>query len=538
MALVKSLNAGVSGLNAFQTKMDVIGNNIANVETIGFKSSNISFSEMMIKNNSRSGGNPSSPQQTNQVGLGVRVGSITRDFSQGSLQATGKGTDLALQGDGFFVVKSGNENLYTRAGNFVFNKDGNLVDGDGRKVQGYQADSSGNVLGGSKLNDIQINYDDVIPPKQTENVYLAGNLDASSSTYRSLQAQNALKVGNTSASMSTDLNDLDQTLTDLVPGSEIQFDLQLQDGTPSTITYTYAAGDTMADMINYFNNNVPNNEASLSIVDGMLHLRSQVMGNSELAINNISVNGVGDINFPSFSLSEEGEVVSQSISSTIYDDLGNAHSLVLTFTQVDENEWSYEASFLDGENITSGQSGTIQFDEKGELISSDSFAITFDPGMGAGETTSKINLGNTEEGAFFTQFSGDNTVSSISQDGFAQGRLLDVNISSDGQIQGSYDNGNIKTLAFLALGNVRNNNGLEMVGGGLYRAGLSAGDVVISSADQMSNTSISTGFLEGSNVDLAKEFTEMITSQRAYQSNARVITTSDEMLSEAVNLKR
>jgi flagellar hook protein FlgE len=294
----------------------------------------------------------------------------------------------------------------------------------------------------------------------------------------------------------------------------------------------------MADMINYFNNNVPNNEASLSIVDGMLHLRSQVMGNSELAINNISVNGVGDINFPSFSLSEEGEVVSQSISSTIYDDLGNAHSLVLTFTQVDENEWSYEASFLDGENITSGQSGTIQFDEKGELISSDSFAITFDPGMGAGETTSKINLGNTEEGAFFTQFSGDNTVSSISQDGFAQGRLLDVNISSDGQIQGSYDNGNIKTLAFLALGNVRNNNGLEMVGGGLYRAGLSAGDVVISSADQMSNTSISTGFLEGSNVDLAKEFTEMITSQRAYQSNARVITTSDEMLSEAVNLKR
>ncbi|NBW70144.1 MAG: flagellar hook protein FlgE [Bacteroidetes bacterium] len=538
MALVKSLNAGVSGLNAFQTKMDVIGNNIANVETIGFKSSNISFSEMMNKNYSSNGGNPSSPQQTNQVGLGVRVGSITRDFSQGSLQATGKGTDLALQGDGFFVVKSGNENLYTRAGNFVFNKDGNLVDGDGRKVQGYQADSSGNVLGGSKLNDIQINYDDVIPPKQTENVYLAGNLDASSSTYRSLQAQNALKVGNTSASMNTDLNDLDQTNTDLVPGSEIQFDLQLQDGTSQTITYTYAAGDTMGDMINYFNNNVTNNEASLSIVDGMLHLRSQVMGNSQLAINNISVNGVGDINFPSFSLSEEGEVVSQSISSTIYDDLGNAHSLVLTFTQVDENEWSYEASFLDGENITSGQSGTVQFDEKGELITSDSFAITFNPGMGAGETTSKINLGNTEEGAFFTQFSGDHTVSSISQDGYAQGRLLDVNISSDGQIQGSYDNGNIKTLAFLALGNVRNNNGLEMVGGGLYRAGLSAGDVAISSADQMSNTSISTGFLEGSNVDLAKEFTEMITSQRAYQSNARVITTSDEMLNEAVNLKR
>ncbi len=158
--------------------------------------------------------------------------------------------------------------------------------------------------------------------------------------------------------------------------------------------------------------------------------------------------------------------------------------------------------------------------------------------MGAEATTTRINLGNKEEGAFFTQYTGDTTASTASQDGYAQGRLMDVNISADGQIQGSYDNGNVKTLAYLALGDVINQNGLESVGSGLYRASIAAGEVTIASADKMTNTSISTGYLEGSNVDLAKEFTEMITSQRAYQSNARVITTSDEMLNEAVNLKR
>lgn len=538
MSLVKSLNAGVSGLNAFQKKMDVIGNNIANVGTVGFKSSNISFSEMMSSNSSRTGAGSGNPQMTNQVGLGVRVGTITKDFSQGSLQSTGRSTDLALQGDGFFVVKSGGENLYTRAGNFVFNQNGNLVDGEGRSVQGYLADASGNVIGGSMLNDVQINYNDVIPPKKTENVYLSGNLDATTSTRRSFQAQSALKADGLSASPSTELNDLDQTLTSLVPGDTIGFDITLNDGSPATVSYTYAAGDTVADMMNSFNTNVPGNQAKLSMVDGMFSIQSTQIGNSELAINDISVSGTGEITFPSFSLQEEGVTGSQSISSTIYDELGNPHSLILNLTQVNDNEWTYEASFLNGETITSGDTGTVQFNEKGELISADSLNITFEPGMGAESTTTKIHFGNKEEGTFFTQYSGGSTATTASQDGYTQGRLMDVNISADGQIQGSYDNGNVKTLAYLALGDVINENGLESVGSGLYRASLAAGEVTISSADKMTNTSISTGYLEGSNVDLAKEFTEMITSQRAYQSNARVITTSDEMLNEAVNLKR
>src|SRR5690625_1998543 len=124
MSLIRSLNSGVSGLRAFQTKMDVIGNNIANVETAGYKSSRVTFAEMMNQRLGRSGGGDgAAPQLNNEVGLGVRVASIDRDFTQGSMNTTGIETDLAIDGSGFFMVSSGGESLMTRAGNFVFNKE-------------------------------------------------------------------------------------------------------------------------------------------------------------------------------------------------------------------------------------------------------------------------------------------------------------------------------------------------------------------------------------------------------------------------------
>lgn len=138
MSLIKAMNSGVSGLRAFQTKMDVIGNNIANVETVGFKSSRVTFAELMTQRLGRSGqSGDSAPQLSNQIGLGVRVASIDRDFSQGVLNNTGVNTDVAIEGDGFFSVKGESQTYLTRAGNFVFNKDGFLVDPSGRKVQGF-----------------------------------------------------------------------------------------------------------------------------------------------------------------------------------------------------------------------------------------------------------------------------------------------------------------------------------------------------------------------------------------------------------------
>ena len=174
MSLVKSLNAGVSGLNAFQAKMDVIGNNIANVDTAGFKSSSITFAEMMNQNLGREGAGESAPQLSNQVGLGVRVSSITRNFAQGAMQNTGVTTDLALSGEGFFVVNSGGENLLSRSGNFVFNSDGFLVNQAGNNVMGYIADRSGNIIAGGTPENVRIDFENPLPPKQTNLVTLAG----------------------------------------------------------------------------------------------------------------------------------------------------------------------------------------------------------------------------------------------------------------------------------------------------------------------------------------------------------------------------
>lgn len=542
MSLIRSLNSGVSGLKAFQTKMDVIGNNISNVETAGFKSSRVSFSEMMNQRLGRSGvGGDSSPQLSNEVGLGVRVSSIDRDFSQGALQTTGRATDLALEGNGYFVVSDGSQNLMTRAGNFVFNKEGALVDQGGRQVQGYNADNDGNILGGGSTNGIRIDFENALPPKATEQVTLAGNLDASTSKSQVVQAQNGFTVeGGGVATLNTDLNELSQTLTDLEPGDEISFEVTLNDGTADTLTYTYTAGDTMEQMIQEFNTqlNAGGDEGQLTLVDGLMVLRASQLGDSDLQITDVTLNGTGEVNFPGFQVVQDGETNTRTMSTTVYDDLGRAHSLIIEFSQTATNEWEYEAQFIDGQEITDGATGTVEFDELGQLSSGSTLDMSFEPGNGANSTPFEVYLGDTEQGTRFTQYAGTNTAKVINQDGYTQGELVDVNIDGDGRVQGIYDNGNNMVLAQIAVAQVQNQNGMEMVGNGMFRPTSAAGETFINTADNFADASISAGTLEGSNVDLAKEFTEMITSQRAYQSNARVISTSDEMLMEAVNLKR
>lgn len=542
MSLIKSLNAGVSGLKSFQTKMDIIGNNIANVDTTGFKSSRVTFSELMNENIGGSGGGESAPSLSNQVGLGVRVASVDRDFSQGTIENTGKATDLAIEGDGYFIVNNGTQDLMTRAGNFTFNQNGNLVDQSGNYVQGYNANQSGNILGGGTTENIQVDFENALAPKETEEVNLAGNLNANTSVRQIVSAQSAFTdASGNIATSGTDINDLSQTASPLADGDTIEMEITPNDGgTPETAVFTYGAandGTTLGEMVESFNGGLT--EGEVSLVDGMLMLRSSELGSSDFDVASLNVaTGTGDINFPGFDVTQQGETNTQTMSTTVYDDLGQEHTLMLDFTQVAENEWSYQAKFADGEPINSGETGTVAFDEMGQVASGGNFAIDFEPGNGAGTATFDVELGDSSRGTSFTQYAGTNTAKVVNQDGYTQGSLVDINIDGDGRVQGIYDNGQNKNLAQLALGEVQNEDGLEMVGGGLFRATSAAGEVFIDTADSLADSTINSGSLEGSNVDLAEEFTEMITSQRAYQSSARVISTSDEMLTEAVNLKR
>lgn len=540
MSFMNSLNSGISGLRAFQSQMDVIGNNIANVDTTGYKSSSVHFAEMLNQQLGGSNqGSASSPSSGNQVGLGVRIAAIERNFSQGSLQSTGRTTDLAIEGNGFFVVKEQNQNLLTRAGNFSFNKEGYLVDQSGNRVQGYEANSQGVIQSGGTTDDVRIDKNSVYPPQATTNVVLAGNLNADTSQNQVVQSTSGFTTtsGNPATS-ATDLNNLAQTNQSLVNGDTIQFDMTMNDGTTKTVTYTYNTGDTLGDLVNSLNTGIGSSEGSVSLTDGLLVLRSAKMGDSQLAINNVTVNGTGSIKFPSFTVSQKGNTGSKTVSSTVYDGLGRAHTLLVKFTQNDNNTWQYDASFADGETISSGQTGAVTFDESGNLSSANSQDISFDPGNGANPVSFKLNFGDQSNGTQITQYAGFDSTQVASQNGFAQGKLEDVKIDESGNVTGVYDNGENINLAQIALANVQNADGLESLGNGLYRATNSSGTMNFNTANNLSSTNVRSGALEGSNVDLAKEFTKMITSQRAYQSNARVITTADQLLQEAVNLKR
>jgi flagellar hook protein FlgE len=249
---------------------------------------------------------------------------------------------------------------------------------------------------------------------------------------------------------------------------------------------------------------------------------------------------------PNYQTTVEGSIGSKILSSTVYDSQGEAHTVVLELQQTDFNRWSYSTRFLNGETILNNPTGSLIFDADGNFVSIldstgneiQNIGVSFTPGNGAGNMSFDIDLKGSPLTGRLTQFDGITTVKVTGQDGNAKGELLDVFVDSEGRVIGSYSNGRTKDLAQLALAVVNNTQGLEHIGEGMFQITNQAGNVIIDTASNLSGQKVNSGFLEGSNVDLAEQFTEMIITQRAYQSNARVITTADQLLAEAVQLKR
>ncbi len=408
--MIRSLRTAVTGLKSHQIRMDVVGNNIANVNSIGFKRGRTAFTEVLgqkIFSASRASGGQS--VNSSFIGFGVGVGAVNQNWNQGALENTNISTDLALNGDGFFVVNNGARTMLTRAGNFAFDNQGRLVTSAGVNVQGYAVDENGKV-DTSAFQDVTIDFAVQAPPRVTENVTVAGNL--------------------------------------------------------------------------------PSDTA-------------------------------------------EGEMV--DISSVIYDEQGRAHSVIISFTKTaNANEWSYEAKYsgdLSPEPF-SAETGTITFDVDGTLSSPAPITPTFDSSYVSSGSTFSIGL----EG--LTQYSGSTTVAVQDQDGYARGQVIGYYIDADGMVSLNFSNGEQQALYQLAVATVNNPDGLENLGESFFGLTSESGDPIYGRAGQEIQTAVVEGFLEMSNVDLATEFTDMIVAQRGYQASARVITTSDELLQETVNLKR
>lgn len=554
MALSLSLFTGFSGLRNNQGMLDIVGNNIANVNTLGFKKSRILFSDA-LNQFVRSGSQPTASNGgTNpfQVGLGVKVSSIDRNWSQGSLQNTGIVTDLALQGPGLFILKSNGNNLYTRAGSFQFDANGRLVSSqNGSIVQGKLA-IDGLIPPGNNLEDITIDTNMRIPAVATTEVKWGGNLESDSDLTRT---ENVIQKGNIDSdlpgpfSINTSIyNDFgdsyDLALTYTKTANPNEYDLSWEVFDSSNPPVSVGTGSiSPIKFEDDGNGNFVMDAASIALFDGANNRVNLVGENLDFVFDSTTSTQNASATTLSISADEDREPNIVSGSINVFDSLGNPLLVTVKFTKIGDNQWTYVASVPDTTTASGNEeslTGTIVFNSDGSIspgnISPSDPSLSFKPKGGAETLNVKLNFGTDFDGV--TQTSSDSKILALSQDGAASAVLNDIQIDRYGNIKGIFSNGTSRTLAQLMVANFANVQSLSSEGENTFSAQPNSGDVIISTLGAESGTVVQSGALEQSNVDLSAEFTQMIIAQRGFQANTRVITTADTLLQETINLVR
>jgi flagellar hook protein FlgE len=389
--MLRSLFSGISGLRAHQTMLDVTANNIANVNTTGFKSSQTQFQDTLSQLISSASGAQAGTGGTNpaQVGLGVKVAGVTTSFTQGSSQLTGRSTDMMIQGDGFFVVRQGNQTLYTRAGSFDFDSTGQMVlPGDGALVQGWAA-VNGVIDINAPITDLRVPAGALMASKPTAGAIYEGNLQSDAAT---------------------------------------------------------------------------------------------------------------------------GTVLNRDIP--VYNAVGSESTLSMQFAKTAAG-WT-----------VSGDGGAT------------TAAVTF---TAAGVLTAPATVtvgGVAVDLSAVTGYAGVDTVKARSQDGYDAGTLESFSLGNDGTITGTFSNALKQVIGRIAISAFNNPAGLEKAGGSLFSTTANSGLAQLGTPGTGGRGTLSGGALEMSNVDLSKEFTSLIIAQRGFQANSKIVSVSDELLQDLVNLKR
>ncbi|MCU1428415.1 MAG: Flagellar hook protein FlgE [Actinomycetia bacterium] len=431
--MLRSMFAAVSGLRSHQAYMDVVGNNIANVNTTGYKGSTVLFQDLLSQTLRGAG----APQGTTtggtnpaQVGLGVQLTGVQLNFAQGASQLTGRTTDFAIQGDGLFVVNQGGQQGYTRAGSFSLDGFGNLVTPNGGFVLGWPADVNGNINTNSAVGSLKIPVGQTIAPVATGNVKIGGNLPS-----------------------------------DVAVGTKV---------------------NVSPTVFNTLGTAVPLRVEFTKVAD-----TAPAVGPPAVA---------GSVNWQMRTYDAAGNVLAGPTALT-FDLVGARTSADPTLTQAQLN-------------AVVGTSGTWP---AGGIVL----------GMGGATATDRL-----------TGAAGLNTVGFLSQDGSAIGSLSSFSVGADGTIAGVFSNGRTQPLGQLAIAVFSNPNGLTKSGNSLYSSSVNSGQPQIGVPGSGGRGTLSGGTLEMSNVDLAQEFTNLIVAQRGFQANSKVITASDEILQDLVNMKR
>jgi flagellar hook protein FlgE len=546
-----ALLAGVSGLQAHQTMLDVAGNNLANVDTYGFKSSRVSFAELLSET-IREATQPTATQggtNPQQIGAGVSVSSIDRNMAQGNLVFTGQPLDMAIEGPGYFSLNDGQKEVYTRVGAFAVDADFHLVDpATGFRVQ--RTGTEGEALGfqNRSSSDIRIPYDVALPAKATETVTFGGNLSADSQNPTAALLTSGLtftEAGGTVATRNTLLTGLEQAQS-LTPGETIAITGTDAAGAAVNATYTIQNGSTVGDLVDAITAAFSGSTASIS--NGEIRLADNVAGYSQTDLY-LAYNGAGQLQLPKyFKMLQVGAEEARNTNVEVFDAQGASHILSVAFARTKQpNVWDIVLAGTTGEasmdtagrrvkDVTFGRDGSFA-GLGGATPDISAFQVAFGAGAGSPQT---IDLALGTVGGFdgLSQFGGASTASASLQDGYEAGYLSSMAVGREGIIVGTFTNGIRQDIAAIKLTTFLNPAALESVGNGYYAASANSGDPVPTRALAGGAGSVAGGSLEKSNVDMASEFVNLIQAQNGYQANARTIRVATDMLRELTNLIR
>ncbi len=578
--MLQAMFSGVSGMQAHQTQMGVIGNNIANVNTVGFKAGRVSFQDQLSQT-VRAGGAPAAEgpggQNPAQVGLGVTLGSIDTILTQGNLQSTGKGSDLAIQGSGLFLVSDGQKVVFTRNGAFDLDSTGAMVNqATGQRLLGYQADSVGQIDPSQPItpsSTIRIPIGTLSDAKATSAAHFSGNLDASAALY-STRVDFTGNLGETAPAASI-LQSVSTVYDSLGNAHSVQtifsnpVDSPSGAGVPAGATRSWDV-EIKVDSVSAFNSAAGKSklyrvgtewqfaDASGTPLGSRLSLNGgaaaneagQVPGRSGASAFDIDLNygtigdaGVG-IALSGVANGQTGSSPTWGATTRAYDSLGVVHLLQFKYTREHlgpgaplgaTSRWNWtatESGAVLGNHDAVGNS-PLYFDSLGQLVGGGSQLITVTPSNGS-LSPYTVRLDNDK----LSQLASDATASVDSQDGYPASPLQSFGISGDGQVTGIYGNGQTRLLGQVVLANFSNPSGLDKIGNNLYRESSNSGAAQIGAPNLNGRGKLATTFLEMSNVDLSQEFTTLIVSQRGFQANTRIISVVDDLLQEVINLKR
>lgn len=548
-----SLLTGVSGLLAHQRLLDVVGHNIANMNTTAFKSQRILFADLLyetIRPATSSGDGNQGGTNPNQIGSGVKAALTDRNFAQGALDNTGGDFDFALSGPGFFTLMGPNGDLYTRAGAFTLDEQGYLVAPGGLHVKRFtSAGEPDGINPGFQIQGdprISIPLGAPVEGVITSTVTLTGNLNAAArpATAQLVQTISPLEVGGAPATGATLLNSLDSVGVPYSDGDVIFIEGLPHGGSaqvfsPFTVT---AATTTVQDLINAIDAQFP--DATAQLVQGNIVLESNIPGKSALSLSlrNDSVNNVGEgINFGQHQIYADVEGENPGTASaivTVYDVQGGAHELTLKFEKQSDDIWDMTALMNSDEGMMIDDTiESVAFNDSGLLVGSATPTITMQVNGISIPQTITFDFGDPASSTRLSHFN-DTSSLTASRDGSAPGALASVLVEGNGEIKGVATNGKVFTLAQLAITSFGNTKGLVANGDNLYTESLNSGQPDVGQAGAGGRGSIRGGQLEASNVDVASEFTKLIVAQRGFSANARTITISAEVLEELTNIIR